>query len=145
ELFDSNNIAALVDKSKIESAETNKKLNKITQDQDRNIENTKLTLGEKDSLTAQIFGCWSVPLGLSLSNDMVVRIKLDLNPDGSIEKMEMLDHIKMNTPGKEEFRILADSVKRAVQLCNPLRVPANGYERWKNMILTFDATEMLAG
>ena len=144
ELFDSNNISALVDKSKIESAETNKKLDKITQDQDRNIENTKLTLGENDSLTAQIFGCWSVPFGLSLSNDMVVRIKLDLNPDGSIEKMEMLDHIKMNTPGKEEFRTLADSVKRAVQLCNPLRVPATGYERWKNMVLTFDATEILA-
>ena len=76
---------------------------------------------------------------------MLVRIKLDLNPDGSIEKMEMLDHIKMNTPGKEEFRTLADSVKRAVQLCNPLRVPANGYERWKDMILNFDATEMLGG
>ena len=145
ELFDSNNIAALIDKSKIESAETNKKLDKITQDQDRNIENTKLTLSEKDALTAQIFGCWSVPFGLPLSNDMLVRIKLDLNPDGSIEKMEMLDHIKMNTPGKEEFRTLADSVKRAVQLCNPLRVPSTGYERWKNMILNFDATEMLGG
>ena len=145
ELFDTNSIAALIDKSRTESAETNKKLDKITQDQDRNIENTKLTLSEKDALTSQISGCWSVPLGLPLSNDMLVRIKLDLNPDGSIEKMEMLDHIKMNTPGKEEFRTLADSVKRAVQLCNPLRVPATGYERWKNMILNFDATEMLGG
>ena len=145
DFFDPSNIAALIDKSKIDSADVVKKTNKITQDQDRNIENTKLTLSEKDALTAQIFGCWSVPFGLPLSNDMLVRIKLDLNPDGSIEKMEMLDHIKMNTPGKEEFRTLADSVKRAVQLCNPLRVPATGYERWKNMILNFDATEMLGG
>ena len=33
ELFDPNNIAALIDKSKVESAETIKKNNKITQDQ----------------------------------------------------------------------------------------------------------------
>ena len=122
-----------------------RKTDKITQDQDKNIENTKLTLSEKDALTAQIFTCWSVPLGLPLSKDMLVRIKLDLNPDGSIENMEMLDHIKMNTPGKEQFRTLADSVRRAIQLCNPLRVPATGYERWKNMILNFDASEMLGG
>jgi len=145
ELFDTNSIAALIDKSKIEAAETTKKNNKITQNQDMNIENMKLTLSEKDALTAQIFGCWSVPLGLPLSSDMLVRIELDLNPDGSIDRMEMLDHVKMNTPGKEKFRTLADSVRRALQLCNPLRVPTTGYERWKNMILNFDATEMLGG
>jgi hypothetical protein len=43
ELFDPNNIASLIDKSKIEAAETTKKNDKTTQDQDRNIENTSLT------------------------------------------------------------------------------------------------------
>ena len=145
DLFDPNNIASLIDKSKIEAAETTKKNDKITQDQDKNIENAILTLSEKDALKAQLFGCWSIPLGLPLSDDMLVRIKLNLNPDGSIDKMEMLDHVKMNTPGKEKFRTLADSVRRAVQLCNPLRVPATGYERWKKMILNFDAREMMGG
>ena len=145
DLFDPNNIASLIDKSKIEAAETTKKNDKITQDQDRNIENAILTLSEEDALKAQLFGCWSIPLGLPLSDDMLVRIKLNLNPDGSIDKMEMLDHVKMNTPGKEKFRTLADSVRRAVQLCNPLRVPATGYERWKKMILNFDEREMIGG
>ena len=144
-LFDTNNIAALIDKSKIESAETTQKTDKITQDQDKNIEFSKLSLSEEDALKAQIFGCWSIPLGLPLSDDLLVRIKLQLKPDGSIEKMEMLDHVKMNTPGKEKFRTLADSVRRAIQLCNPLRVPTTGYERWKNMILNFNAREMLEG
>ena len=40
---------------------------------------------------------------------------------------------------------LADSVRRAIQLCNPLKVPTSGYERWKNMILNFDARDMLGG
>ena len=145
DLFDPNSIAALIDKSKVDSAETNKKLDKITQDQDKSIDFGGLSLSEEDALKAQIFGCWSIPLGLPLSNDLLVRIKLQLKPDGTIEKMEMLDHIKMNTPGKEKFRTLADSVRRAVQLCNPLRVPTTGYERWKNMILNFNAKEMLQG
>ena len=145
ELFDLNSIAALIDKSKVESAETNKKLDKVTQDQDKNIDFVGLSLSEEDALKAQIFGCWSIPLGLPLSDDLLVRIKLQLKPDGTIEKMEMLDHVKMNTPGKEKFRTLADSVRRAIQLCNPLRVPTTGYERWKNMILNFNAREMLQG
>ena len=48
------------------SAETIKKNNNITQDQDRKIDNTGFTLSEEDALKAQIFGCWSIPLGLTL-------------------------------------------------------------------------------
>ena len=44
ELFDPNNIAALIDKSKEEVAETLKKTNKTTQDQNVNLENTGLSL-----------------------------------------------------------------------------------------------------
>ena len=122
-----------------------KKLDKVTQDQDKNIELSRLSLSEEDALKAQIFGCWSIPLGLPLSDDLLVIDGPFNGFDGTIEKMEMLDHVKMNTPGKEKFRTLADSVRRAIQLCNPLRVPTTGYERWKNMILNFNAREMLEG
>ena len=147
ELFDPNELKAKIDKAKIDSS--NKKVkqnNEITQDQDRSVLTGKLTITEEQALQAQIFTCWSIPLGLPYTpEDMLVRIKLSLKPDGSIEDMEMLDHVKMNTPGKERFRTLADSVRRAVQICNPLRVPASGYERWKKIIFNFDASEMLGG
>jgi len=147
DLFDPNELKAKIDKAKIDSSkEKVKKTNEITQDQDRSVLTGKLTITEEQALQAQIFGCWSVPLGLPFApDDMLVRIKLSLKPDGSIEDMEMLDHIKMNTPGKESFRTLADSVRRAVQICNPLNVPASGYERWKKIIFNFDATDMLGG
>ena len=137
ELFDPDQIAALIDKSKVEKAETTRKSDKLTQSQVKNSITSGLTLSEEDALKAQIFTCWSVPIGLPFSEDLLVRVKLQLKPDGTIEKLEMLDHIKMNTPGKEKFRTLADSVRRAIQLCNPLKVPTSGYERWKNMILNF--------
>jgi len=145
ELFDPNNIAALIDKSKVESAETLKKTDKITQDQDRNIENSGLSLSEEDALKAQIFGCWSIPLGLPYNEDLLVRIKLELKPDGSVISSEILDHARMNKPGQGFYKVLAESALRAIKLCQPLRVPSTGYERWKNLQLNFDAREMLEG
>ena len=145
DLFDSNNIAALIDKSKTERAETNKKLNKITQDQDKTANFKGLSLNEEDALKAQIFGCWSIPLGLPYNEDLLVRIKLQLKPDGSIIRSEILDHARMNRPGQEFYKVLAESALRAIKLCQPLRVPTKGYERWKDLQLNFDAREMLEG
>jgi len=145
DLFDPNNIAALIDKSKVDSADVVKKNDDITQDQDRNIENTGLTLSEEDALKAQIFGCWSIPLGLPYNEDLLVRIKLMLEPDGSVTKTEILDHARMNKPGQGFYKVLAESALRAVKLCQPLRVPSTGYERWKELQLNFDAREMLEG
>ena len=145
DLFDPNNIAALIDKSKEEIAEKVKTNNDVTQDQERNVENSKLTLSEEDALKAQIFGCWSIPLGLPYDENLLVRIKLKLKPDGSVTKTEILDHARMNKPGQGFYKVLAESALRAVRLCQPLRVPASGYDRWKELQLNFDAREMLGG
>ena len=145
ELFDTNSIAALIDKSKVESAENNKKLDKITQNQDKTIDLGGLSLSEEDALKAQIFGCWSIPLGLPYNENLLVRIKLQLKPDGSIIKSEILDHARMNKPGQGFYKVLAESALRAIKLCQPLRVPSTGYERWKELQLNFDAREMLEG
>ena len=145
EFVDPDNIAKLIDKAKEDSAEVLKKNNDITQDQEKNIENTRLTLSEEDALKAQIFGCWSIPLGLPYNEDLLVRIKLMLEPDGSVTKTEILDHARMNKPGQGFYKVLAESALRAVKLCQPLRVPATGYERWKELQLNFDAREMLEG
>jgi len=145
ELFDPNSIAALIDKSKEESAETTNKMDKVTQDQDKNLDIAGLTLSEEDALKAQIFGCWSIPLGLPYNKNLLVRIKLKLKPDGTVVKSEILDHARMNKPGQEFYKVLAESALRAIKLCQPLRVPTTGYERWKDLQLNFDAREMLEG
>ena len=145
ELFDPNNIAALIDKSKEETAETTFITNKVTQSQDKNIDVMGLSLSEEDALKAQLFGCWSIPLGLPYSENLLVRIKLKLKPDGSVIKSEVLDHARMNKPGQGFYKVLAESALRAIKLCQPLRVPSTGYERWKDLQLNFDARDMLEG
>ena len=145
EIVDTNQIAALIDKAKEEEAVKQKKSDKITQSSQKNKFATGLTLSEEDALRAQIFGCWSVPLGLPYDEELLVRIKLNLKKDGTIMKSEILDHQRMNRPGQKFYKVLAESALRAVRLCQPLKVPPTGYDKWREIQLNFDPTEMLRG
>jgi len=145
ELFDPNQIAALIDKSKEETAETLRNEEKLTQSSVKNSFASGLTLSQEDALKAQIFGCWSLPLGLPYQENLLVRIKLRLKPDGTVLRSEILDHARMNQPGQSFYKVLAESALRAIRICQPLRVPPTGYEKWKDLQLNFDANEMLKG
>ncbi len=144
EIVDTDQIAALIDKAK-EVEAVKKKSDKITQSSQKNSFATGLTLSQEDALRAQIFGCWSVPLGLPYDEDLLVRIKLKLKKDGTIMKSEILDHQRMNRPGQKFYKVLAESALRAIRLCQPLKVPPTGYEKWKDLQLNFNPTEMLKG
>ena len=145
DIVDTNQIAALIDKAKEEEAVKQKKKDKITQSSQKNSFATGLTLSQEDALRAQIFGCWSVPLGLRYDEDLLVRIKLQLKKDGTIMKSEILDHQRMNMPSQKFYKVLAESALRAVRLCQPLKVPPTGYDKWKDLQLNFNPTEMLKG
>ena len=145
EIIDTKQIAALIDKAKEEEAVQQKKINKVTQSSQKNSFAAGLTLSQEDALRAQIFGCWSVPLGLPYDEDLLVRIKLQLKKDGTIIKSEILDHQRMNKPGQKFYKVLAESALRAVRLCQPLKVPPTGYDKWKDLQLNFNPTEMLKG
>ena len=145
EIIDTNQIAALIDKAKEEEAVEQKKTKKITQSSQKNSFASGLTLSQEDALRAQIFGCWSVPLGLPYDENLLVRIKLKLKKDGTIIKSEILDHQRMNKPGQKFYKVLAESALRAVRLCQPLKVPPTGYDKWKDLQLNFNPAEMLQG
>tara|TARA_X000000368_G_scaffold416731_1_gene411350 strand:- start:300 stop:1106 length:807 start_codon:yes stop_codon:yes gene_type:complete len=145
EIIDTNQIAALIDKAKEEEAVTERTSSKLTQSSVKNSFATGLTLSQEDALRAQIFGCWSIPLGLPFDDNLLVRIKLKLKKDGTVLKSEILDHERMNRPDQKFYKILAESALRAVRICQPLKVPPTGYEKWKDLQLNFNPTEMLKG
>ena len=60
----------------------------------------KLTVSEDGALKSQIFSCWTIPLGLPFNEDLKVGIKLKLRRDGSVLKIEILDHERMNKTGQ---------------------------------------------
>ena len=146
-MFDPNKISALIDKSKEETAEIQKKHSlELTQNQDSSVDlNKGITLSQEDAIKAQIYKCWNIPLGLPFDQNLLVRIRLTLRPNGSITSSEILDHARMNQPGQGFYKVLAESALRAVKLCDPLKMPTTGYEKWKDLQLNFDAKEMLKG
>ena len=143
-IIDAESIKALINESIAEGEEILKSNNDNSED-NKNLNNSVLTLSEEDALKAQIFGCWSIPLGLPYNENLIVRIKLELKPDGTVSKIEILDHDRMNQPGQGFYKVLVESALRAIKLCEPLKVPIGDYERWKELYLNFDAREMLAG
>tara|TARA_Y100000022_G_scaffold183165_1_gene177202 strand:- start:54 stop:662 length:609 start_codon:yes stop_codon:yes gene_type:complete len=143
-IIDAELIKALINESIAEGEEILKSNNDNSED-NKNLNNSVLTLSEEDALKAQIFGCWSIPLGLPYNENLLVRIKLELKPDGTISKIEILDHDRMNQPGQGFYKVLVESALRAIKLCEPLKVPIGDYERWKELYLNFDAREMLGG
>ena len=94
-------------------------MDKLTQSSVKNSFATGLTLSEEDALRAQIFGCWSVPLGLPYDENLLVRIKLKLKKDGTVMKSEILDHQRMNRPGQKFYKVLAESALSCLLYTSP--------------------------
>lgn len=155
--FSTDRIAALLDKRKQKQpsptakvAETSTKTAKaesrpspraaISSDQ-------PLTMSEIDAIRFQIQQCWSVPAGARDAEDLIVQVKIFLKPDGSLARPpEIVDSARMARPGEEFFRVAAESARRAVQRCSPLKnLPVTKYERWREITLTFNPREMLQG
>ncbi|MEQ9641279.1 MAG: hypothetical protein RIM84_14740, partial [Alphaproteobacteria bacterium] len=106
---------------------------------------SELTVSEIDAIRAQLSQCWSVPAGARDVQNMNVEVRVFLRPDGSLERPpEVLDNIQFN--GNPFFRTFAESARRAVLKCDPLRdLPVDKYEQWRELTINFDPKEMLRG
>ncbi len=100
----------------------------------------QLTMSERDAVRHQIEKCWSFPGGARDAENLVVDIRLRLNADGTVITAELVDNAR--AARDSFFRAAAESARRAVHLCSPLRLPPKKYEEWKNMVLRFNPREM---
>ncbi len=144
--IDVSKIKGLIAKQYENIGEVKKKADGITQSEDKSMKLSKLSVTTEYAVKHQIYTCWSVPTGLPYSEDLLVTVKLNLEKNGIVKNFEMLDHVRMNTPGEGTFYQIAQSVIRAIRLCNPIKnLPTTSYEKWKTMILRFNPIEMMGG
>lgn len=99
------------------------------------------TMTEIDAIRRQIEGCWSIPAGARNAENLVVSIRIWVNPDGKVAKAEILDRARMGSD--PFFRTAAESALRAVlnPRCSPLRFPPKKYDQFKVMVLNFNPKE----
>ena len=144
--IDISKIKGLIAKQYENVGEVKKKTDGVTQSEDKSMKLSKLSVTTEYAVRHQIYTCWSVPTGLPYSEDLLVTVKLNLEKNGIVKNFEMLDHVRMNTPGEGAFYQIAQSVIRAIRLCNPIKnLPTTSYEKWKTMILRFNPIEMMGG
>ncbi len=96
-----------------------------------------------DLVRQQIRQCWNVPAGAKDIQNMVVEIRMQLGPDGAVQRVEPRDPGRM---GSDPFyRTLAESAMRAVlnPRCNPLKLPPDSYDIWRDMTLSFNPKDLV--
>ena len=104
----------------------------------------RMTMREIDAIKLQIEQCWTVPAGARDAAELIIRIRIQLNRDGSLARSpEVLDGHKLRRRGGFQ-RAAAESALRAVNTCQPLRnLPVAKYDQWRDITLSFDPREML--
>lgn len=103
----------------------------------------QVTMGELDALRNQLAGCWNMQAGARFAEDIIVGVRIFVNPDRSVRDAQILDQIRYGTD--TYFRAAADSALRAVfnPMCNPLDLPPEKYDQWKTITVNFDPRDML--
>ena len=101
-----------------------------------------ITASEIDAIKNKISRCWSIQAGAKGAKDLIVDIDMELSQDGTVIKADVVDKQRMkNDP---YFNIAAESARRAVldPKCNPLPLPHDKYDQWKNMTMSFNPKDM---
>ncbi len=102
-----------------------------------------VTSHELSTVIRQLHSCWNVKAGARYAENLVVDVRLYMNPDRTVRQARILDMGRYNRDSY--FRAAADSAIRAIHhpRCTPLKLPVEKYEQWKVIDIQFDPREIL--
>jgi outer membrane biosynthesis protein TonB len=105
-----------------------------------------ITISQIDAIRRHFEKCWTIPAGAREAENLLVDIKVELDPDATVQRAEIVDRARMLTD--PFYRAAAESALRAVlnPLCRSLKevaLPPEQYEQWKDMTISFNPKEMI--
>tara|TARA_E500000331_G_scaffold53847_1_gene47327 strand:+ start:8 stop:907 length:900 start_codon:yes stop_codon:yes gene_type:complete len=105
----------------------------------------KLTISEIDAIRRQIERCWSVPAAIGAKDvqEMSVQVRLKLNQDGTLRESRIVDRFRMET--NATYKAVAESALRAIRnpRCSGFNLPLQKFDVWKDMVLSFNPSDMV--
>ncbi len=101
----------------------------------------RMSASEIDYFRSQISRCWTPPTGGLGAEEIVVKLRIELNKDGTLVRPPQI----ANAGASPFFTAAADSAMRAVFQCQPYTMPAEKYSQWRDMLLNFDPRRMYGG
>jgi outer membrane biosynthesis protein TonB len=94
-----------------------------------------------DALRRRIESCWTLPAGARNAEELQIRLKFALNPDGMLSNYPVV----LNASAHPAFDAAARSAQSAVKTCEPYNfLPIEKYDLWRDIILTFDPSRIFA-
>ena len=88
-----------------------------------------------DAIKRKVERNWSVPAGVLDASELRVVLRIQLGPDGSVRRVEIVD-----ADGGANYRTMAESGRRAVLKASPfdaLTRHVDKYEGWRDITMTF--------
>lgn len=134
---------AKTDKSKDAKDKTNTTENKTKSDAPYN-DALPLSISEKDAIRSQFIQCWTMPAGAKDAKSLAARVKIKLQPDGTVLEAVLAPDQQGRYSSDPFFRAAADSAIRAVHKCSPIKnLPPEKYNSWRETELNFDPQDTL--
>lgn len=95
------------------------------------------------AIRAQVAPCWNPPLGGADVRNMTVLLRIRFAKDGRVVGTpEVVSQTAVTAGNATYARVFAETAKRAVIRCSPLKLPADLYEAWREIEFNFDPSEM---
>ena len=88
-----------------------------------------------DAIKRKVERNWSVPAGVIDAEELMVTLRIQLGPDGSVRRVEIVDPDSGNN-----YRTMAESGRRAVLKASPFDILTryvDRYEGWRDITMTF--------
>ena len=88
-----------------------------------------------DAIKRKVERNWSVPAGVLDAAELVVKLRIELAPDGSVRRVEIVD-----ADSGANYRTMAESGRRAVLKASPFEILTryvDRYEGWRDITMTF--------
>ena len=96
-----------------------------------------LTISEQNLIKQQIQRHWNIPLAAQNIEDVAVTLHIELDKDGTVTNVKILDKVCPNVPNSV-CGALANSAERAVWQASPIKnLIQENYNKWKEFNLTF--------
>jgi hypothetical protein len=102
---------------------------------------SQMTASELDLVREQIARCWNINAGARDAQDLVVEIRAQVQPDGTVTRADIVDQGRMADP---LWRAAAESARRAFfnPNCTPLKLPPEKYATWKDLVVDFSPKDI---
>ena len=146
--LDTSSLASLIDKSLPKAPKKPLDTSKLAKDLNaaapaRATVDPRAAATLAQAIRAQVAPCWNPPVGGRDVRRMTVIVRVQYDRDGRVIGMPAAGRPTGTTAANADYaRAFAETARRAVLRCQPLKLPADLYELWADVEINFDPEEM---